>query len=322
MSSTISGQDLPPSLGDPVRCLTIWRLNSSIVVASAAVIFYDWFLTSSDEAAFLWRRRRSLFARILFVLARYPAILSSIMDLLPATNRLNDVATVLRCIAVISSEVIFATRSWVIWEKSRRIFAFLFLQFILGVVIAAKVPSEITAVGLAPSVIQNTSDLQHCQLLINAVTPLWIIPYIAIIFDQAVMCSLTLYKVLQYHRRVPKQSRSRLLHVIWTDGVMYFIFMLFLGTLNTLLVLGITNLPLRGGISQLQTVFHSVLSTRIALHTASVLKQDIVDERSTLVHYRASRRVEQRTELADAADVTSEEIVILEDKADVEAQNN
>ncbi|KAH9964884.1 hypothetical protein BC827DRAFT_1265578 [Russula dissimulans] len=313
---------------------------ASQLAASAAVIFYDWFLTSSDEAAFLWRRRRSLFARILFVLARYPAILCSIMDLLPATNRLNDVATILRCTAVISSEVIFATRTWVIWEKSRRIFAFLFLQFILGVVIAAKVPSEITAVGLAPSVIQNTSDLQHCQLLINAVTPLWIIPYIAIIFDQAVMCSLTLYKVLQYHRRVPKQSRSRLLHVIWTDGVMYFIFMLcedflptflawslnrlrvVLGTLNTLLVLGITDLPLRGGISQLQTVFHSVLSTRIALHTASVLKQDIVDERSTSVHYRASRRVEQRVELADAADVTSEEIVIPEGKADVEAQNH
>jgi len=77
--------------------------------------------------------------------------------------------------------------------------------------------------------------------------------------------------------------------------------------------------------SRLQTVFHSVLSTRISSHTAKVLNQDIVDSRSTLVHYRAPpARREQGMEFADAADsdATGEIIVISEGKADIEAQNS
>jgi len=321
MSSTISGQDVPLALGDAVQCLTTWHLNSNIVVASAAVILYEWLLTSSDEMAFLWRRRRSHCARILVVLARYPALVSSIVELLPPTNKLNKVATSLRFIAISSSELIFVTRTWAIWERSRRMLAFLVVLLIVTAAIAVRIPHDITTVGVAPSVFQSITDLQHCQLLGNAVTHEWAIPYIGLMVFQAILLALTLYKVLRYHRRVPKQSRSRLLHVIWTDGVMYFIFMLLLGILNVILILNITGLPLRGGVSQLQAVFQSVLSTRIAFHTAKVLKQDIVDSRSTSVHYRVSR-MEQGTEFVDAPDATVEVIVIFEDKADIEAQNS
>jgi len=36
---------------------------------------------------------------------------------------------------------------------------------------------------------------------------------------------------------------------------------------------------------RMQTVFHSVLAARIVLHTTTVLKQDPVDSRSTLVKH-------------------------------------
>ncbi|KAH9964887.1 hypothetical protein BC827DRAFT_896746 [Russula dissimulans] len=66
--------------------------------------FYDWFLTSGEEFSFLWRKRRSNHARRIFVLARYPALASTIVDLLPPTKKLDEVATCLRSISITCSE--------------------------------------------------------------------------------------------------------------------------------------------------------------------------------------------------------------------------
>jgi len=43
---------------------------------------------------------------------------------------------------------------------------------------------------------------------------------------------------------------------------------------------------------RLHTVFHSILSTRIAIHTAEVLKQDIVGSQPTLTRYEAWTGIE------------------------------
>jgi len=58
--------------------------------------------------------------------------------------------------------------------------AFVVVMFTVAVVIAAKIPHNITTVGAAPSVFQSAMDLQHCQLLANAVTHAWVIPYIGL----------------------------------------------------------------------------------------------------------------------------------------------
>jgi len=86
MSSTNGSKDPLPAVESLSQCLTDWRLTSNIVVASAALIFYDWFLTSGDEVVYLWRRERSNYARLLFILARYPALACVIVDLLPVCH--------------------------------------------------------------------------------------------------------------------------------------------------------------------------------------------------------------------------------------------
>lgn len=57
-----------------------------------------------DELAFLWRRERITYARVLFALARYPALACAVVDLLPPTVELDKVATCLRLVTVLSSE--------------------------------------------------------------------------------------------------------------------------------------------------------------------------------------------------------------------------
>jgi hypothetical protein len=54
---------------------------------------------------------------------------------------------------------------------------------------------------------------------------------------------------------------------------------------------------------RLQTVFHSALSTRVALHTAGALKQDVIGWQSTSENYRMSDRMEFANTSEAAAEI-------------------
>ncbi|KAI0297964.1 hypothetical protein BC826DRAFT_1103290 [Russula brevipes] len=322
MSSAIAEGDPVKAVENLVRCLNGWQLTSGIVVASTALIFYDWFLTSADEFDFLWGRRIT-YTRILFILARYPALAGAIVYLFPLTDTLNEVTTCLSVVTILSSELILAMRAWAIWGRSRAILVFLIVLLIACAVpaIVVVVQDMVTAV-VVPTV--TLSGVPRCQILVDTIQDAWLVPYIVIMVFEAVVLGLTLYKILRIHQGVPKPWRSTLLDVLWIDGVMYFIFMLLLGILNVGLVLNVSvslfsiimeNSPaneyskdprLRAGGSQLQTVFHSALSTRVALHTAGALKQDIIGWQSTSENYRMSHRMEFANTSEAAADTGTE----------------
>jgi len=304
MSSAIAEGDPVKAVENLVRCLNEWQLTSGIVVASTALIFYDWFLTSADEFDFLWGRRIT-YTRILFILARYPALAGAIVYLFPLTDTLNEVTTCLSVVTILSSELILAMRTWAIWGRSRAILVFLIVLLIACAVpaIVVVVQDMVTAV-VVPTV--TLSGVPRCQILVDTIQYAWLVPYIVIMVFEAVVLGLTLYKILRIHQGVPKPWRSTLLDVLWIDGVMYFIFMLLLGILNVGLVLNVSDPRLRAGGSQLQTVFHSALSTRVALHTAGALKQDIIGWQSTSENYRMSHRMEFANTSEAAAETGTE----------------
>ncbi|KAH8986601.1 hypothetical protein EDB92DRAFT_2091111 [Lactarius akahatsu] len=258
-----------------------------------ALQFYDWALTGADELGFLWRRERITYTRVLFALARYPALACAVVDLLPPTVELDKVTTCLRLVTVLCSELILATRTWAIWERSRRMLVFL---AVLATACAATaiviIERDIVTTVVAPSAAPTIQGVRQCQVLTSAVKHAWIVPYLVVMVFEAVVLALTVYKILGYYREIPKQFRSKLFDVLWVDGVMYFVFMLLLGILNVGLVLQVQVPQLRAGGTQLQTVLHSVLSTRIVLHLVAVSKQDLVDSRSTLARYRVPTRMQ------------------------------
>ncbi|KAH9068093.1 hypothetical protein EDB83DRAFT_2379619 [Lactarius deliciosus] len=244
----MSGEVTSTALDQLYRCLTGWRLTSvrtarapaawrpacwltgahkDIAVASAALIFYDWALTGADELGFLWRRERITYARVLFALARYPALACAVVDLLPPTVKLDKVTTCLRLVTVLCSELILATRTWAIWERSRRMLVFL---AVLATACAATaiviIERDIVTTVVAPSAAPTIQGVQQCQVLTSAVKHAWIVPYLVVMVFEAVVLALTVYKIVGYYRGIPKQLRSKLFDVLWVDGVMYFVFML------------------------------------------------------------------------------------------------
>ncbi|KAI0270704.1 hypothetical protein BC834DRAFT_967434 [Gloeopeniophorella convolvens] len=302
----------PAQLHDLVRCLNGWRLTTDIAVASAALIFYDWILTSGGELDYLWRRERLTYARVLFVLARYPALACALLDLFPSSVTQGNVLTCLRLATIVFSELILATRTWAIWEKSRAVLAVLVGTFVAcaapGIAIIER---DIATTVLGPSADPGLADVQQCQVFTSAVKHVWVVPYLVVMVFEAVVLALTLYRVLAYYREVPKQTRTPLLDVLWIDGVMYFVFMLLLGVMNVVLVLQVSDPQLRTGGTQLQMVLHSILSTRIVLHIAHTTQQDLVDSRCTLAQYRISTAME----FANVSEVTAEAVVLDDEPA-------
>jgi len=268
MSSGIS-----VTLENLIECLEHSRLASSIAVASAALIFYDWLLTYDDELSFFWRRGKITYGRVLFVLARYPGLACAIVGLLPLTTTINNATTCLTVVTILSSELILAMRTWAIWERSRAI-----LVFLAVLTIACAIPAiavvERDAVTAAVVSSATSSGTQQCRTLMSAIKLAWVVPYVVVIVFEVVVLSLTLYKVIRIHKDLPLLTgRSKLLDVLWIDGVIYFIFMLSLGIVNVGLALHVSDPELRDGFTQLQTVSHSILSTRIVLHTGRVLRR-------------------------------------------------
>jgi len=268
------------------QCLRDWQLVFDIAVAGATLIFYDWFLTSSDEFTFLWRRDGNPYIRIPFFLARYLALVSAIVGLLMPTVTQANIVTCLRGIAILSSEFILAARTWAIWERSRPalIFLVVFAIACISPVIAITISDVATTRTARHTAVPfaTQSGPWKCPVLTSDVGHVWVAAYVLVAVFEAVVLALTLLKVLQLYRRAPQLSMSKLVDVIWIDGIIYFFFMLLLSILNVGLVLQMSYPLLRHGGSQIQTVFHSVLATRIVLHISTTVKQNRVDLGSTL----------------------------------------
>jgi len=280
MSSPIAREGERAALEQLVRCLTDTRLSSNIEVAGAALIYFDWLLTSGDELDWLWRRSKSVYARTLFTLARYPALASAIVGLVPLTITLRGITTYLSVITIISSELILAMRTWAMWQSSPWVLASLIvLAFVCaapGVMVIQR--DVVTAVvEVVPSATWSSMQQLECRVSVSAVDRAWIVPYIGIMVFEVVVFGLTLYKVLRCYRvQVVLSPKSKLLEALWIDGLIYFIFMIILGLLNIVLA-HFSDSQLRIGFTQLQTMTHSVLSTRIVLHTGRVLREGAVE---------------------------------------------
>jgi len=281
-------------LDDLVEDIKELRIFSYITVASTALILYDWSLTSYEELTFVWRQGRNRYVQILFVGARYAALASvACAPLLwyMASAKFESVLLCLDIVVVICSELIFVLRTWAIWERSRRI-----LVFLIGLTIVC-VTSAVVTIYLSifkgfvtPPVTVVVEGIGQYPIPTSSVKEALFLstPFLLILVIQSVVLALTLYRLLQYRRHIPTPSRSTVIDVLWIDGIMYFVFMFFVGVLNFGLTLQVSHPQLQYAALQLQIVLHSILSTRVVLHTAVVLRRDIVDSQTTGVQNRWS----------------------------------
>ncbi|KAJ3754094.1 hypothetical protein EV360DRAFT_87165 [Lentinula raphanica] len=270
------------------QCITNGRIGQSITYASVALFLYDYSLTVWKEAKYVWRPRRITLSSVTFIIARYAAMASAIITLLPVraitvavTNTQTDMclfknaavpsidsaATVCRLIAIIASELILAVRTWAIWGRSRKVLITLISFSLAGIISTATIVAmSIVSNHVVPLVSEQFQSI--CSLTISNISHGFIIPYVVAMLYEFVTLTLSLIRIITWRKTIPAHIRAPIINTLWRDGVVYYSFMLVLGFVNIGLVLQQGVPQVRTGGAELQAVFHSILSTRIVLHLA------------------------------------------------------
>ncbi|KAF9265133.1 hypothetical protein L218DRAFT_957821 [Marasmius fiardii PR-910] len=283
-------------------CISNGRLGQGLLFASCGVFLFDYVLTFFEEVEFLWLSKRLTLSSTAFAIARYAAMTSVIITLLPHISlRIDGINTILRLVAVVASEFIVAVRTWAIWGRSRKI-----LYALIGFSLSAVIPA---AVIVASSVKTNhveavisPASIDYCSVMIGDIKNGYVVPYVLTIIYETVTLSLSLVRVIGWRQTIPKNVRAPLIDTLWRDGVLYFSFMLVLGFVNIGIVTTSEAVQLRKGGANLQAVLHSMLSTRIVLHLAdSSDPRDITSPGCSIYHTNAE--IEFTTQISMADDI-------------------
>ncbi|KAL4256341.1 hypothetical protein AB1N83_010731 [Pleurotus pulmonarius] len=275
--ASVYNNDNPRSLTDVnnyITCLHDKRSSTYFIYAATALYFYDYFLTLGAEFRYVWQRRKPSLRNALYITARYCGFASAIAGTFPRTTLpLGNAMTILRLITIIASETVLVHRAWVLW-KHQKFVKLLLVATCIGSLAPCifVVYKDILSEGVQTSTPEpEGSGDERCSFLVSDATNLWIIPYIMSIFIELVTFLLASVAALLWRERISASVRSSLVGILWRDGAMYFGFMAAFSILNILLVLSVSRPQLRNGGSQLQTLLHSIISSRVVLHLASVL---------------------------------------------------
>ncbi|KAJ3773110.1 hypothetical protein FB446DRAFT_15230 [Lentinula raphanica] len=209
------------------QCITNGRIGQSITYASVALFLYDYSLTVWKEAKYVWRPRRITLSSVTFIIARYAAMASAIITLLPnaAVPSIDSAATVCRLIAIIASELILAVRTWAIWGRSRKVLVTLISFSLAGIISTATIVAmSIVSNHVVPLVSEQFQNI--CSLTISNISHGFIIPYVVAMLYEFVTLTLSLIRIITWRKTIPAHIRAPIINTLWRDGVVYYSFML------------------------------------------------------------------------------------------------
>ncbi|KAF4586394.1 hypothetical protein EYR38_010670 [Pleurotus pulmonarius] len=221
----------------------------------------------SAKIRHIWTARFSV-GLVIYIGSRYLGLASCIVSLLPISNLTSNLTVCIRVLAIIAAEMTLAVRTWAIWGRNRII-----LGILIAFTIGALVPAAITVardISTKSPVTVSETIKRFCPAFVDSgVGNMWAVPYLMTIMYELVTTSLSLIRICRWRRRIPNTHRQHVLQTLYTDGMLYFLFMLGLGAVNAALVIKASAPELRSNVTQLQTSLHSILSSRIVLHLAN-----------------------------------------------------
>lgn len=261
------------------------RCSQYVNVASTAYLVLDYFQTFHAEIQLIWPRRWTL-VKILFLLSRYlPFVYAPTtlwVGLQAVGAALEDCAvafgasSVLILVSMMLAEAIMCVRLYALGKNSKRLLAWLLLQFIatqgttftvfaLFVKSVKYLPSPIRSV---PGCIPYRFDSQKL-----------LIAFGMIVASQLVIMFLSSWVVLTKYQ----ESTSPLLTVMYRDGFFYFV-SLTLVTIANIVFHQLGPGELKFMLTLPQGVLHSTLACRLILHTHAFARRSIPGTRGTGEH--------------------------------------
>ncbi|KAJ3565244.1 hypothetical protein NP233_g7754 [Leucocoprinus birnbaumii] len=229
------GSHLPPEI---IASLNHYQTGRYSDGAAAAFFVYDYFLTLDIEVQVIWETPWSA-SKTLFILNRYLPLIEFILNYFRDNvgkmayhcYTLLHIITWLYIVGIFLSEIILTLRVLAIWRmKTSLVVGAVILNVIDFAVVGA-----VAELSIRPLQFSDIPPLTGC-LAIPPNSLLFIGFIVATIYD-AIMLVFMIIPFLSAKRRyVKRQRQSQFFEVMYTEGVLFYVYLLALSTTTFLLM--------------------------------------------------------------------------------------
>ncbi|PFH51270.1 hypothetical protein AMATHDRAFT_59257 [Amanita thiersii Skay4041] len=259
-----------------IRTLRHAQVASYADVAAMVLLIFDISLTFSLEVKYVWQSHWSII-KVMYLIMRYVpfftmtcVILIDVPGRSPETcSKLMDLCCYGVLIAIFAAEAILTLRLWAIYLRNRRVGVLLFVAYFgMMITIFIVVPQLLDLVKFASL---SSPNGQICYIA-SADKKLVFFWFVWAGYD-AFQCTLLAYKA---YKAFKHGGRSRLVKLLYRDGILYYIFMMVMSMLCMVLALLLPVEYLRLT-AEPTHIIHTALTARIVLHVRLLMAQECGD---------------------------------------------
>ncbi|KAH8827455.1 hypothetical protein DL96DRAFT_1710578 [Flagelloscypha sp. PMI_526] len=237
--------------------------------AALAILVWDWLITLDTEIRLVWPSRWTL-GKVLFFFTRYMSLADVLMSIarLQLMDAGDDSITCpkpylaivwLDVVGIQIAELILVLRTWAVYGRNMWVLAgLLILQSATFIYNGIAVQIFVHSIKWAGP---DLAGIPGCNI-IAADAGIISGTYVAIMAFETTIFLVTMARALQREQR---KSGSQLVHIIYRDGLIFYLFIVFVSTVNVVIIFTAPQ-EYTVVLSIFQRVMHSVATGRILLH--------------------------------------------------------
>lgn len=268
--------ELPLELRLFTNYVAATRVVTYFDVASAMMFIYDYFLTMGLEVELVWGSRWG-FMKALYIVQRYIPFVDSVAlcfthqfgnKISPAMCRIVETWRGWTMIAGFSlSELVLTLHAWAVWKKDRRLGVFLLFVFISSVAASFVV----TAFFFRGVQFGERPYPEFFGCFVTGSNRIVYLNWVILMFYEAVILVLMIVPGIAAYR----QGGDVALHdVIYRNGIMAYVYLFILSTINVIVVISLPESYL-DMLSSVEHVLHSMLTSRVLLRIRAYMTRQV-----------------------------------------------
>ncbi|KAH9475847.1 hypothetical protein JR316_0011407 [Psilocybe cubensis] len=261
-------------------------------VAAGVFFAYDWMLTLGMEIELIWKAKWT-YIKVLYLFQRYLTFYDTFYAsyLLMFGKNLSketckSLFTQMRVsylVGIIAAETLCSIRIWAVWNKDRRF-------FIILPICAICIWGPATAAMASAIVVSQYTDAPYRGFVgcFNTNAKDIHLEYVwacLLAYDAISLVLVMIPGIRIYHQGLI--GRSRLSHVVFRDGVIYYITLFLFSLLNIIFSVSLESAT-RSSLANMGRALHSTLASRVVLHMRDTVHTPRSDYEVAAKHMRAS----------------------------------
>ncbi|KAJ3510687.1 hypothetical protein NLJ89_g4528 [Agrocybe chaxingu] len=233
------------------------RIVSYVNAGSFAVLFFDSLLTLNRELVTIWQSKWN-YTKFMYILTRYSTFVEAgvvIYQLSIPGDWYKDCALAFKTNA---REIIMTIRTWAVWGKNPVLRWFLPTFYLL--VWAGGF--GVTGYFLSTLEFEPNPRTPYVGCYATYASPIIFVSWVLLLVYDTIMFVLMIIPAWRAYRM---GGSSRLIRVVYRDGLMYYLYLFGFSLVNIIVILTAPG-DLFLVISLLSRVFHALLACRVVLH--------------------------------------------------------